>query len=444
MSCFTVPPHLTQIGASAFYLCNELKKLEFPKNSELQVISKFAFCETSIENVTFSPHITSIGESAFSNCSKLKKVEFSPDSELREISELMFFKSSIESVKLSPHLTKINNCAFAFCSNLSHIEIPENSELEIIDVEAFGETAIESFIVPCHLTKIVGYTFSGCKKLQKVEVPSNCDLELIESLSILSQKVELANGWCMETPKLTKIRITPASSRYSYLNNKFLLAKSSPESDCYDVLLFARRDVSEVVIPSFIRKIGSFAFNNCEFIKSIEVPEDSKLEIIEKHAFYNSSIEAITIPANVSDLREKWCSGTSKLTSITISPSNKFYKYLNDAYIMSEMSPESGTFDVLHFARRDIKEAIIPKDVKMIDANAFDCCKQLNHVEIPVDSVLQEIGKFAFFCSSIETFFISPHITKICKGAFSDCNSLSRFEIRSLIQLVAMYSLSHP
>lgn len=247
--------------------------------------------------------------------------------------------------------------------------------------------------------------------------------------------MELANGWCMETPKLTKIRITPASSRYSYLNNKFLLAKSSPESDSYDVLLFARRDVSEVVIPSFIRKIGSFAFNNCEFIKSIVVPEDSKLEIIEKYAFYNSSIEAITISANVSHLREKWCSGTSKLTSITISPSNKFYKYLNDAYIMSEMSPESGTFDVLHFARRDIKEAIIPKDVKMIDANAFDCCKQLNHVEIPVDSVLQEIGKFAFFCSSIETFFISPHITKICKGAFSDCNSLSRFEIPKNSQL---------
>lgn len=52
-----------------------------------------------------------------------------------------------------------------------------------------------------------------------------------------------------------------------YYENKFLLAKSDTNSDAFDVLVFARRDIDDVVVPSFIKTIVSSAFGDCIKLK---------------------------------------------------------------------------------------------------------------------------------------------------------------------------------
>lgn len=51
-----------------------------------------------------------------------------------------------------------------------------------------------------------------------------------------------------------------------YYENKFLLAKSDTNSDAFDVLV-ARRDIDDVVVPSFIKTIVSSAFGDCIKLK---------------------------------------------------------------------------------------------------------------------------------------------------------------------------------
>lgn len=69
------------------------------------------------------------------------------------------------------------------------------------------------------------------------------------------------------------------------LNNNFLLGKSTNNSEDYDVLLFARRDIVEAAIPSFIKKIALYSFEKCRALRKVIFTEDSKLLSIGHHAF---------------------------------------------------------------------------------------------------------------------------------------------------------------
>ena len=84
------------------------------------------------------------------------------------------------------------------------------------------------------------------------------------------------------------------NDHYIYFDDKYLLGKSSPESDAFDVLLFARRDIEFAYIPSFIKRIGPYSFEKCKSLNIVEISSDSKLEIIDKYAFCFSSVSSIS------------------------------------------------------------------------------------------------------------------------------------------------------
>lgn len=98
---------------------------------------------------------------------------------------------------------------------------------------------------------------------------------------------------------------------------------------------------SEVLIPKsiiyqtkeyVIVSILEGSFRN-SIIKSLKFTQDSKLQMIDKDSFYSASIESITIPSQVSELREGWCNRTSKINKIEVSPSNQYYKTYDNLII---------------------------------------------------------------------------------------------------------------
>lgn len=70
---------------------------EFPQNSELETIEKYAFFYSSIDNIVFPSKLKKICESAFESYRNLKSVDFQPNSELQIIEKNAFTKSGIES-----------------------------------------------------------------------------------------------------------------------------------------------------------------------------------------------------------------------------------------------------------------------------------------------------------------------------------------------------------
>ena len=72
----TIPKFIRRIASYAFDGCNQLKIVDFSKKSELVIIGKNSFSNTSISTIFLTTHVEKIGNRCFYNCSSLKKVEF--------------------------------------------------------------------------------------------------------------------------------------------------------------------------------------------------------------------------------------------------------------------------------------------------------------------------------------------------------------------------------
>ncbi|MDO4510374.1 MAG: leucine-rich repeat domain-containing protein [Bacteroidales bacterium] len=77
------------------------------------------------------------------------------------------------------------------------------------------------------------------------------------------------------------------------------------------------KDITSIVIPNSVEKIGVSAFNGCTSLKSVNLPEG--LTFIRNYLFYNcSSLASIEIPATVTAIGESAFYDCRSLTTLTI------------------------------------------------------------------------------------------------------------------------------
>ena len=84
------------------------------------------------------------------------------------------------------------------------------------------------------------------------------------------------------------------------------------------------KKLKEIILPSTLKKIGAYAFEECP-IKNITIPKSVKS--IEPGAFAGSSIKSITIPKTVKKLGEGVFGDCKKLESITMPGNIGVIKY---------------------------------------------------------------------------------------------------------------------
>lgn len=71
------------------------------------------------------------------------------------------------------------------------------------------------------------------------------------------------------------------------------------------------------------------------------------------------------------------------------------------------------------FFKSSIDEIFIPKNVKVIEKNAFQNCHNLKILTFDVDSKLTNVGSNAFQSSAVISFVFPPKIKKIKNNALS-------------------------
>ena len=371
----SIPSSIRIISSYAFKNCKKLTKVEISSDSKLETIGEYAFYKTQIKEIYLPSKVTIICENAFSECEKLKKIEFAENSNLKIIESSAFSGVLIKKITIPSQVIKICDSVFYDCSNLKKVEFEENSNLQRIDSCAFSDLSIEEIIIPSSVSRICDSAFSSCANLRKVETLENSKLQTIESyafvhsrveeISLPASLIELKEKWCYDTENLKKITVSPLNKHFMMIEDKYLVGKSDENKEEFDVLLFARRDIEEISIPSNITKISSYAFEKCTKLTKVEISADSKLETIGEYAFYKSQINRFCLPPNVS----------------------KICKY------------------------------------------AFSDCTKLTRVEIPPNSNLHKIGECAFHTTKIEEIYLPGKLSKICKYAFSNVYSIKIIEI---------------
>lgn len=412
------------------------------------------FIPYSIQYESHEFIVTDIFENAFKNSSIIKSIQFPENSQIITIEKNAFANSSLERISIPQQVTVIFEGCFNCCFNLQKVDFPFQSKLRLIEKEAFSRTAINSIVIPLHVKEIGEAAFNYCIQLRQIEFVNNCELNSIdkyafigsslESITIQTNVSELKKGWCSGVAQLNKFDVMPYNRFFTNYSNRFIFGKSNAENVNYDILLFARRNMTRAVIPSFIKRIASHAFDECLQLKVIDFSENSQLVSIDKYAFVNSSLETISIPANVSELKDSWCAGTLHLKNVSIAPDNLHFMYVNNSVIIGKSDPKSDDYDTLHFARRDISKLVVPSFIKYISPYAFNQCHQLQAVEFPSQSQITSIGKHAFSFTSLRQISIPARVKHIDKYAFFMCNQLRNvtFQDNSELKSIGKFSFS--
>ena len=340
---------VTAIGDSAFYNCYELNGVRIP--STVTSIGESAFDASRIRTIEFSEGLKFIGDFAFRQCTQLQGVNF-PKSLERIGKGAFIFCTNLYELNITNNIREIGVSAFYGCNKITSILIPEN--LEFIGENAFFDcnnlSAIDLESKNCNLTN----NFSNRGNIKKIVVGRN-----VESIS---------DGAFAFNENLTEVSWLSEFCSYSGKTSIFegcnnLRTINIGEDVIQLPLYFAKScsGLSEITIPTNIKKIGKEAFAYCQNL--------SKLTFNAKNCSYESSDAFV---------------GDSSLTEVII---DKNVKIIPNGFLNGCVN---------------IKDVNIPETVTSIGEKAFKNCENIKTFVFSEN--IQSIGKDAFVgCSNLES-----------------------------------------
>ena len=242
-----LPDSLTSIGDHAFYYAFPMSgqtSIDLPNS--LISIGNSAFCVSGLTSIELPNSLTSIGDHAFDG-SRLTSIEI-PISITLIGGSVFASCRSLTSVELPNSLLSIGSSAFSYCSNLTSIEIPNS--VTSISSSAFSYCSnLTSIEIPNSVTSISGSAFSGCSGLEQITVAAN-------------NPIYDSRGNCnaiIETETNTLI----AGCKNTSIPNTILSIGSWAFEECYSL--------TSIEIPSSVTRIYSGAFRGCSGLMLISV-----------------------------------------------------------------------------------------------------------------------------------------------------------------------------
>lgn len=300
----TCPEGLVRIGAEAFSMCRNLRKINFPVS--LRTIGQEAFwCCENLREALLPDGLQELGSEAFLDCLQLKKaripatlskissrafskcqsmVELVLEDGIEEIEESAFTEcKTMKSVVLPNSLKSIGNRAFYKCSKLENIVIPD--ELEYLGIAAFANCDLKSINVPNRITELI-YTFYSNKKLAKVSLPTGLSLlgsnvfgscDALDSITIPSTVTELGKGCFYECQNLKRVELMEGLKvieEEAFKGCTLLKAVSLPSTiESLGKSAFSESGIENVIIPGSISTISNSAFQGCSYLKQAVITD---------------------------------------------------------------------------------------------------------------------------------------------------------------------------
>ncbi len=300
------------------------------------------------------------------------------------------------------------------------------------DISAFGDITIPSTIGDYAVTQIGPLAFQGCDKIKSVNIPDG---------------VRRIDGWAFSNCKaLTDITIP--ESVIGIAENAFYGCTVLKNVHISNTDAWCRISFGENSNP--LEYAENFYLNG-ELVKEIVIPED--VTDIASYAFSCNSIESITIPASVKNIKEEAFSECDSLKNVFITDIAAWcninfeghaaypLSYANNLYLNGEavediVIPDSVAFiPRFAFSCRSIKSIIIPDSVVGISDNAFLGAANLEKVII--GNGVEVISDWAFSsCTKLNEVKIGEGVKTIGNWAFSNCVSLNNVSVPVGVKII--------
>lgn len=206
---------VTSVGNHAFYQCNTLEEVDFPRNASIKSIGVEAFAKCSaLSHIDIPSSVETIKEAAFSESSNLNSIDFKKDSR-GELSLKTIESYAFKGVKAYKKWNTGNYSGTRYYN--STLEIP--SSVESIGTEAFSGD-IEEIIVGKNMKQIAWYGIATSVSSGKIYVNRGTPPSV--NTSIIGRD----ESWTLYVPKGCKSTYQRASV---WKNFKSIIEDSSLE-----------------------------------------------------------------------------------------------------------------------------------------------------------------------------------------------------------------------
>ena len=352
LTVITLPEGVTTIGQKAFYDCDGFTEFTIP-DGVTSIGSQVFYSCSSLTSVTIPDSVTSIGSQAFYSCSSLTEfkgkfadgdgrilvvdgeliafaragiTEYTiPDSVTSIGSEAFFDCDSLTSVTIPDSVTSIGSYAFYNCNSLTSVTIPDS--VTSIGYKAFYSCdSLTSVTIPDSVTEIGNSAFYNCNSLKKVycyaTIPPSLSSDVFygnasgRRIYVYEECVELyKSSWSgykdsiytngKNCPDTTTIEYTTSDGN-TITTSKFPIISNNYENG-----------IGTLIVVGTITQIPASAFNGCDSLTSITMPDS--VTLIGSYAFNEcDSLTSVTIPDSVTTIGDRAFTDCYRLTSITI------------------------------------------------------------------------------------------------------------------------------
>ena len=164
----SVPDSYTEIGAYAFYGCEQLRSVSLP--SSLTSLGSAAFAKSGLEQADLSDtSLEYVSDYLFMNCSSLTEITLPPNAAY--VGEAAFAGTSVTAAAIPGKVTALGRAAFADTAVLSSVSLPDG--LLKIGESCFENSALSDINLPETLTTIDASAFRGDSALTGLYIPDS-------------------------------------------------------------------------------------------------------------------------------------------------------------------------------------------------------------------------------------------------------------------------------
>ena len=364
-------------------------------------------------NITFDSSIGEDRASVLTNSSD-SKVEKTVEEENRK--RLDYFKELNESgasrIEIPEGMTVIDDNAFKNNTKLKEVILP--STLKSIGISAFEGTSLSKIELPYSLTYIGYNAFANIKTLTEVTIPKSVETASHAFSGDVNLKKVIFEDGIVTIPS-------------GILNNTGL---------------------EEIVLPSSVKTIGSYAFSNNKSLEKINLLDGVRQ--IEEGAFSgDSKLSVVELPETLTEISRYVFSDTPSLTHINL-PSGITNigtgAFEHSGLTSIELPKELTEIGYYAFSQTHLSEIYLPKKLNSLGINAFSNIDTLKKVTVTSDinkSWNDWYWEGLFDGSPLTTVVIEEGVTKIPAKMFYNQQGIVNINFPSTMKEIAGYAFKN-